>query len=224
MGATASAVGAATAHPSYPLGTRASCRADYHKHVRSHRVHGRLVHYVECIYKAPPERATEPVAPATPTMTPTPTTPPAAPEPTTPPAPEPTTTFVATAVIPNGSPGCQDSCEVELTADTYADDDPQTVIYPNFETPDVTPGTFTWDWTLVGTADAGCDFSSTNGETAAPACFGGIQDLATDGNVASFSVFNYGYPLVLEVTVSFQATPEYGASSGTVTLTLPTSG
>jgi len=44
---------ATTAHPSYPLGRGAHCRANYRSVVREHKVKGSEVHFRECVYRAP---------------------------------------------------------------------------------------------------------------------------------------------------------------------------
>ncbi len=78
---SASLAGAATTHPSYPLGKAKSCKVHYVKRVLSHQVRGKTVHYLACVYKAP--TAPKPVAPA----------------PTPPPPTTPTTVATTTSVV-----------------------------------------------------------------------------------------------------------------------------
>ena len=44
----------AASHPSYPLGKAKSCRAHYVKRTERHKVKGKEVRYVACVYVAPP--------------------------------------------------------------------------------------------------------------------------------------------------------------------------
>jgi len=45
--------GATTAHPTYPLGSARSCKAHYGKKILTHKVKGKTVSYIACVYKAP---------------------------------------------------------------------------------------------------------------------------------------------------------------------------
>ena len=71
----------AATHPTYPLGKAKSCRAHYVKRTERHKVKGKEVRYVACVYVAPKKSA-----PTTSTTTTT------------------TTTLPGTVVIENGVP------------------------------------------------------------------------------------------------------------------------
>lgn len=48
----------ATTHPAYPLGKAKSCKAHYVKRTERHKVGGKEVRYVACVYVAPPVTTT----------------------------------------------------------------------------------------------------------------------------------------------------------------------
>lgn len=69
LGLSVPAASAATpSHPSYALGHAKKCKVDFVKKTAWHDVHGKRVHYVECIYHAPVQ--------TTSIVTPAPVTPP----------------------------------------------------------------------------------------------------------------------------------------------------
>jgi Domain of unknown function (DUF4352) len=62
------AAGAATTHPTYPLGSAASCKANYVERILSHKVNGKTEQYIACVYVAPkakPKPAPKPTTSST---------------------------------------------------------------------------------------------------------------------------------------------------------------